>query len=184
MSKPSIAELYQPILERIDPDPFRKGLEDTPKRVEKALIELTSGYREDIDHSISKALYPAPNNQLVVLKNIEYHSLCEHHLLPFIGHIHIGYIPNEKIIGLSKIPRIVDHYAKRLQVQERLTDQIAHAIFQYTQAHGIGVISSATHMCMTMRGIKKQNASMQCSTFLGTMKNIEIKQEFLTNLSI
>jgi len=184
MSKPSIAELYQSIIEKIEPHPVREELKDTPQRAEKAFLEITSGYHEEIDQSILKALYPAPNNQLVIVKNIEYHSLCEHHLLPFVGHIHIGYIPNEKIIGLSKIPRIVDHYARRLQVQERLTEQIAQAILKYTNAYGVGVISSATHMCMTMRGVKKENTRMQCSSFLGTMKNMEVKQEFLTNLTI
>lgn len=184
MSQPSLSALYQHILENIDPEPHRDGLTKTPDRAAKALMEITSGYNENIDEVISNARYPAPGNQLVVVKNIEYHSLCEHHILPFFGHIHIGYIPNDHIIGLSKMPRIVDHYAKRLQVQERLTNQIAHAILKHTNAQGVAVISLASHMCMSMRGIRKQDATMQCSSYLGTMAHCEVKQAFLTQLSI
>jgi GTP cyclohydrolase I len=184
MSTKSLADLYQEIIEKIDPYHSRKGLEKTPLRAEKAILEMTSGYHESIDESIENALYPAPSSELVTVKNIDFFSLCEHHLLPFYGHVHIGYIPNHQIIGLSKIPRIVEHYAKRLQLQEQLTSQIAKALLKYTNAQGVAVISVASHLCMQMRGIKKKSAQMQCSSYLGVFKNAEMKQEFLTNLLI
>jgi GTP cyclohydrolase I len=161
---------YQAILAAIGEDVSREGLRDTPQRAAKAMRQLTKGYQEDLDKVVNNALFEAESDDMVIVRDIELYSLCEHHLLPFIGKCHVGYIPTKKIIGLSKIPRLVDVFARRLQVQERLTKQIADAILKYTQADGVGVVIEAQHLCTMMRGVEKQNSVMTTSCMLGAFR--------------
>jgi GTP cyclohydrolase I len=161
---------YQAILTAIGEDVSREGLRDTPQRAAKAMRQLTKGYQEDLDKVVNNALFEAESDDMVIVRDIELYSLCEHHLLPFIGKCHVGYIPTKKIIGLSKIPRLVDVFARRLQVQERLTKQIADAILKYTQADGVGVVIEAQHLCTMMRGVEKQNSVMTTSCMLGAFR--------------
>lgn len=172
---------YLSLLELMGEDPNRPGLIDTPKRASGAMQYLTSGYREDIDELLNGALFDSGCDEMIVVKDIELYSLCEHHLLPFIGRAHVGYVPQGKILGLSKIARIVDHYAKRLQVQENLTKEIADCIMKVTGALGVGVIIEAKHLCMMMRGVEKQNSQMTTSVTLGCFRSEDsCRAEFMT----
>src|ERR1700738_2707548 len=152
-------------------DPAREGLVDTPKRVEKAYKFLTSGYHADIDQVLNNALFTVDYSEMVIVKDIDFYSMCEHHLLPFFGKCHVAYIPSTKVIGLSKIPRIVDVFSRRLQVQERLTNQIAHTIRDIVRPLGVAVVVEATHLCMSMRGVEKQNSFAITSAMLGGFQN-------------
>ena len=172
---------YEDIIVAIGEDPHRDGLKDTPKRAAKAMRFLTEGYNQSLDDIVNGALFASESSEMVVVKNIELYSLCEHHLLPFIGKCHVAYVPNGKIIGLSKIARIVDLYARRLQVQENLTYQIAEAMQNVTRAKGVGVIMEAKHLCMMMRGVEKQNSTMSTSVMLGLLReDPRTRTEFLT----
>jgi GTP cyclohydrolase I len=174
-------EQYQKLIEMIGEDPHREGLKDTPKRAEKALKFLTQGYHQTLEEVVKGALFTSNNDEMVLVKNIELYSLCEHHLLPFIGKCHVAYLPHGKIIGLSKIARLVDMFARRLQVQENLTKEIAQALFEVTSAHGVGVIIEAQHLCMMMRGVEKQNSVMTTSVMLGTFReDLRTRSEFLS----
>ena len=160
-------ELYKQLLKEIGEDVTRDGLKSTPKRAAKAFQFLTKGYTEDIEKIINGALFDSDASEIVLVKDIELYSMCEHHLLPFIGKCHVAYIPSGKVIGLSKIARIVDVFARRLQIQEQLTRQIAETINKYTNAQGVAVVIEAKHLCMMMRGVEKQNSSMVTSCVLG-----------------
>ena len=162
--------LVRHMLMRLGEDPDRKGLIDTPQRVAKTLDFLTSGYQQSVEEVVNGVLFEDQCEEMVIVKDIEFYSLCEHHLLPFFGHAHVGYIPNGKVIGLSKIARIVDIYARRLQVQENLTQQIANALMTVLGAHGVAVVMEATHFCMVMRGVQKQNSRTITSSMLGTFR--------------
>jgi GTP cyclohydrolase I len=179
--KKTIQDAIHKILVEVGEDPKRQGLENTPQRVDRSLRFLTTGYSQDIDKLINKALFDEKSEDMVVVKNIELYSLCEHHMLPFFGKCHVGYIPSGKVIGVSKIPRIVDAFAKRLQVQERLTDQIARTLQEHLNPRGIGVVIEAKHLCMMMRGVEKQNSEMVTSCMLGSFrKSSATRMEFLT----
>ncbi|MBV9576218.1 MAG: GTP cyclohydrolase I FolE [Gammaproteobacteria bacterium] len=174
-------EYFKKIIEALGEDPNREGLRNTPKRAAKAMEFLTQGYRQSIDQIINGALFSSDNEEMVLVKNIELFSLCEHHLLPFIGKCHVAYLPSGKIIGLSKIARIVDMHARRLQVQENLTKEIAQTLFDVTQAAGVGVIIEAKHLCMMMRGVEKQNSTMCTSVMLGSFReDPRTRAEFLS----
>ena len=174
-------ECYQKIIESIGENIKRPGLQDTPERAAKAFTYLTDGYKQDIDKIINNALFPSDNDEMIIVKNIELYSLCEHHLLPFFGKCHVGYLPNGKIIGLSKVARVVDIFARRLQVQENLTRQIAKTLLTCTKARGVGVVIEAQHLCMMMRGVEKQNSVMTTSCLLGDFRsNSSTRSEFLT----
>jgi len=160
-------ELYRKLIEGIGEDPDREGLRDTPKRAAEAFRYLTKGYKENIDKLIEGALFKTDTQEIVLVKNIELYSMCEHHLLPFIGKCHVAYIPNKKVLGVSKLARVVDMFARRLQIQEKLTRQIADTIQKYTEAHGVAVVIEAQHLCMMMRGVEKQNSVMTTSCVLG-----------------
>ena len=162
-----LAGHYAGLIETIGEDLDRDGLKRTPGRAARALEFMTRGYREDIDKVVNNAIFEADSNEMVLVKNIEMYSLCEHHLLPFFGKCHAAYIPKGKVIGLSKIARIVDAYARRLQIQEKLTNEIAYAIQKYTNAGGVAVVIEAQHLCMMMRGVQKQNSVMTTSCVLG-----------------
>jgi len=160
-------ELYCHLIRSIGEDPTRDGLKNTPGRAARAFQFLTKGYREDIDKLINNALFDSDTSEMVVVKNIELYSMCEHHLLPFIGKCHVAYLPNGKVLGLSKVARLVDAFGRRLQIQENLTRQIAETIQKYTNALGVGVVIEAKHLCMMMRGVEKQNSVMSTSCLLG-----------------
>ena len=182
--KPGIKSLIENILHAIGEDPKREGLLKTPERVEKSLKFLTSGYDVDIDQLVNDALYNENYDEMVIVKNIDFYSLCEHHMLPFFGKCHVAYLPNGKIIGLSKVPRLVDAYGRRLQVQERLTTQIAHCIEDIVKPTGVGVVIEATHLCMSMRGVEKQNSYTTTSSMLGSFKkDPRTRAEFLSLLT-
>ena len=173
-------DLVRNLLKALGEDPDREGLVNTPKRVEKAMTFLTSGYDTDIDQVINNALFTVDYSEMVVVKDIDFYSLCEHHLLPFFGKCHVAYLPSNKVIGLSKIPRIVEMFARRLQVQERLTSQIAEAIKDKIAPLGVAVVIEATHLCMSMRGVEKQNSSAITSSMLGTFRSdARTRMEFL-----
>lgn len=172
---------FAAIIQGIGEDLNREGLQDTPKRAAKAFQFLNRGYQQSLDEVVNGALFSSDNSEMVVVKNIELYSLCEHHLLPFIGKCHVAYLPSGKVLGLSKVARIVDMFARRLQIQENLTRQIAEAIQQVTGASGVGVIIDAQHMCMMMRGVEKQNSSMTTSVMLGNFRsNASTRGEFLS----
>ena len=176
----SFEELVAEIITRLGDDPEREGLTRTPERVKKSLEFLTSGYRTDIDNVINGALFEESHKNMVLVKQIEVYSLCEHHLLPFFGKVHIGYVPNGKIVGLSKMARIVEVYARRLQVQERLTEQIAQAVWDLIEPVGVGVVIEAQHLCMMMRGVQKQNSKTVTSAMRGTyLDDSMTRTEFL-----
>lgn len=182
--KPGIKSLIENILHAIGEDPKREGLLKTPDRVEKSLKFLTSGYDVDIDQLVNDALYNENYDEMVIVKNIDFYSLCEHHMLPFFGKCHVAYLPKGKIIGLSKVPRLVDAYGRRLQVQERLTTQIAHCIEDIVKPTGVGVVIEATHLCMSMRGVEKQNSYTTTSSMLGSFKkDPRTRAEFLSLLT-
>lgn len=172
--------LLKQFLEHIGENPQRDGLQKTPQRWAEAMEFLTSGYNQSLEELVNGALFPADTDGMVIVKDIECYSLCEHHVLPFVGKVHVGYVPNEHIIGLSKIPRIVDMYARRLQVQERLGQQICDALDNVLQPKGIGVIIEAEHFCMMMRGVEKQHSKAVTSQVKGLFKKDEkTRQEFL-----
>src|SRR4029079_1313971 len=173
-------ELIEQLLVELGEDPSREGLLNTPKRVEKALKFLTSGYDADIDTVLNDALFTVEYSEMVIVRDIDFYSLCEHHLLPFFGKCHVAYNPSHKVIGLSKIPRIVDVFSRRLQVQERLTSQIADTILQKTSPIGVAVVIEATHLCMSMRGVEKQNSFAVTSAMVGAFRdNSRTGREFL-----
>ena len=161
-------------------NPEREGLKDTPKRARQALQYMTQGYHQDLQQLVNGAIFQSPMDEMVIVKDIELYSLCEHHMLPFIGQCHVAYVPDGKVLGLSKIPRIVDMFARRFQIQENLTQEIAHAILSVTDAKGVGVIIQAKHLCMMMRGVEKQNSSMTTSMMLGLFRRDDrTRAEFL-----
>ena len=168
------------ILLEIGEDPEREGLVKTPERVEKAWQFLTRGYTQDLTKVINGAIFEAESDDMIIVRNIEFFSMCEHHMLPFFGRCYVGYIPKKKILGVSKIARIVDMFARRLQIQERLTRQVADSIMESVDAEGVGVVCEAQHLCMQMRGVEKQHSVMTTSAMLGTFrKEVETRQEFL-----
>jgi GTP cyclohydrolase I len=172
---------FKKIINALGEDLTRDGLKDTPKRAAKALSFLTQGYQQSLEKIVNGALFESDNDEMIIVKDIELYSLCEHHLLPFIGKCHVAYLPKGKIIGLSKIPRIVDMFARRLQVQERLTKEIAETILHTTQGRGVGVIIEAKHLCMMMRGVEKQNSAMVTSVMLGSFReDRRTRAEFLS----
>ncbi len=170
------------ILEYLGEDVAREGLLKTPERHLKSLEYLTSGYKEDPEQIIKSAIFHEDYKDMIIIRDVEFYSMCEHHMLPFHGRCHVGYIPNGKIVGLSKVPRVIDAFAKRLQVQERLTTEIAGAIQNYLQPLGVGVVIEAYHMCMMMRGVKKQDSFTQTSCMQGTFQKSEIRSEFITHI--
>ena len=177
----SVQEIYAELLQRIGEDPERDGLVSTPKRMELSMTFLTRGYTQSVDQVLHNALFDVDYDEMVIVKDIEFYSLCEHHLLPFFGKAHIAYVPQGKVIGLSKIPRIVDVFARRLQVQERLTQQIAEAIEEAIHPQGVGVVIEAQHLCMMMRGVEKQNSSTVTSAMRGVFKTqLQTRNEFLS----
>ncbi|WP_086931283.1 GTP cyclohydrolase I FolE [Agarilytica rhodophyticola] len=174
-------ELFAKIIETVGEDLDRPGLVDTPDRAAKAFEFLTKGYHQTVEEVVNGALFPSDSNDMVIVKDIELFSMCEHHMLPFIGKAHVGYIPSGKVLGLSKIARIVDMYSRRLQIQEQLSSQIAQTIFEVTNATGVAVIIEAKHLCMMMRGVEKQNSSMRTSAMLGVFReNATTRSEFLS----
>ncbi len=179
-----IERLVSELLKELGEDPRREGLVDTPKRVAAALTYLTSGYKVDVDGLINQAIFKQETTSMVVVKDIEVYSLCEHHLLPFFGRCHIGYTPRGKVFGISKLARLVDMFSRRLQIQERLTEQIAYAIKDAINADGVGVMIEARHLCMMMRGVEKQNSFFVTSSVLGGFRdNPATRNEFLSIVS-
>jgi GTP cyclohydrolase I len=177
----SIADLVRRMLRLIGEDTDRDGLRHTPERFEKALRFLTSGYHQDPEKLLNGAMFSVCYDQMVLVKDIEIYSLCEHHMLPFFGKCHVAYIPDKKVVGLSKIPRLVNMFARRLQIQERLTNQIASAIQQKIAPLGVGVVVEARHLCMVMRGVEKQNSRTVTSAMLGSFReNVQTREEFLS----
>jgi GTP cyclohydrolase I len=177
----TIADLVRKMLTLIGEDPNREGLRRTPERFEKAFRYLTSGYRQDPEKLLNGAMFSVCYDNMVVVKDIELYSLCEHHLLPFFGKCHVAYIPNKKVVGLSKIARLVNMYARRLQIQERLTSQIAKAIQENLAPEGVGVVIEARHLCMVMRGVEKQHSAAMTSAMLGAFReNTQTRDEFLS----
>jgi GTP cyclohydrolase I len=174
-------DIIRGLLSALGEDPSREGLLDTPKRVEKSLQFLMGGYREDVDAMLNNALFTVDYNEMVIVRDIDFYSLCEHHMLPFFGKCHVAYIPNGKVVGLSKIPRLVDIFARRLQVQERLTNQIANTLLEKIDPLGVAVVTEATHLCMAMRGVEKQNSVAVTSAMLGAFRNdARTRSEFLS----
>jgi GTP cyclohydrolase I len=173
-------ELYKELLSRVGEDPDREGLLDTPERASKALQFLTRGYRQKLEDVINDAVFTVDDNHMIIVRDIELYSLCEHHMLPFFGKCHIGYIPEGKVLGVSKLARIVDHFARRLQIQERLTNEVAHSIMNTIAPEGVGVVIEAQHLCMMMRGVEKQNSCMVTSAMLGSFRReASTRNEFL-----
>jgi GTP cyclohydrolase I len=180
-SEQAMEASYRAIIEAVGEDPRREGLFNTPRRAAKAMDFLTQGYRASLEEIVNGAIFATTNNEMVIVRDIEMYSLCEHHLLPFIGRAHVGYLPNGRVLGLSKIPRIVDMFARRLQIQEALTRQIGDCIQQVTDAEGVAVVIDAKHLCAMMRGVEKQNSSMTTSVMLGRFReDSRTRQEFLT----
>ena len=175
-----LSPYYADLLTAIGEDIHRPGLQDTPERAAKAFAFLTSGYHQQLEDVANSAVFPSDNRDMVLVKNIEFYSLCEHHLLPFYGRVHIGYLPEGQVLGLSKFARITDMFARRLQIQEQLTQQIAQAIQHVTQARGVAVVIDSAHMCMMMRGVNKQQSTTRTVHFLGDMKSEQqARREFL-----
>lgn len=184
MDKPRVERLMKELVEAIGEDPTREGLEKTPDRVARSWEFLTSGYRSDLNEVINGAIFESESNNMIISRDIEVYSLCEHHLLPFFGRCHIGYVADKHVLGLSKLARIVDHFARRLQIQERLTSQIAEEIMNVTKADGVGVVIECRHLCSMMRGVEKQNSVMTTSTVLGSFrKDQATRNEFLKLIS-
>lgn len=179
----TLSSHYKSVIENLGEDPTREGLEKTPERVAKAMQYLTHGYELNASDIIKSAMFTEDHNQMVIVKDIEVYSMCEHHMLPFFGKAHIAYIPNGKIVGLSKIPRVVDAFARRLQVQERLTDQIKDCIEETLKPLGVAVVIEAQHMCMQMRGIQKQNSVTTTSSFTGAFEKDSTRKEFISLIS-
>jgi GTP cyclohydrolase I len=181
VNKTRVAELVHALLVELGEDPEREGLRGTPSRMAEALTFLTSGYRQTPKQVLNGAVFQAHLNHMIIVRDIEIYSLCEHHLLPFYGRCHVGYIAKEKVLGVSKIARIVDCFARRLQIQERLTEQVAQAILEEAQAEGVGVVMECRHLCMMMRGVEKQNSVMTTSVVLGSFRSDPAtRQEFMT----
>ncbi len=177
----NLSQHFKAIIEELGEDSSREGLRDTPKRAAKAMSFLTQGYQQDLNEIVNGAIFESDNDQMVIVKDIELYSLCEHHLLPFIGKCHIAYLPNGKVLGLSKFARIIDMFARRLQIQENLTRQVAEAVQEITEAKGVAVIIESQHMCMMMRGVEKQNSVMNTSVMLGAFRESQAtRSEFLT----
>ena len=173
-------EIIRQLLAELGEDPSREGLRETPRRVEKALTFLTSGYTADVDATLNNALFSVDYNEMVIVRDVDFYSLCEHHLLPFFGKCHIAYIPQGRVLGLSKIPRLVDMFARRLQIQERLTSQIAETLREKVDPLGVAVVMEATHLCMSMRGVEKQNSFAVTSAMLGVFRDdARTRMEFL-----
>ncbi len=183
MNLDRIAELTRELLIELGENPDREGLQGTPERVAKSWAFLTRGYRQDIDSVINDAIFESTNDNMIIVKDIEVYSLCEHHMLPFYGKCHVGYIADGKVLGVSKIARIVDMFSRRLQIQENLTDQIAHEIMRVTGAEGVGVIMDCKHLCMMMRGVEKQHSSMTTSSVLGSFREEEATRLEFLNLT-
>ena len=178
-----IAKAYRQLLESVGEDANREGLRRTPDRAARAFEFLTQGYRQDLEEIINDAVFASDASEIILVKDIELYSLCEHHLLPFIGRAHVAYIPNGKVIGLSKVARIVDVFARRLQIQENLTTQIAESLMEYLEPSGVAVVVEAKHLCMMMRGVEKQNSVMKTSCLLGVFKDdARTRSEFLSLL--
>jgi len=176
----SLSTHYRGIIEGLGENPDREGLQDTPQRAAKAMQFLTRGYHQSLEELVNGAVFESAMDEMVLVKDIELYSLCEHHLLPFIGKCHIAYLPAGRVLGLSKFARIVDMYARRMQIQENLTRQIAEAVLQVTDAKGVAVVIEARHLCMMMRGVEKQNSSMTSSVMLGAFRDKQsTRQEFL-----
>ena len=183
LDKPTIEEAIYKVLESVGEDPARQGLQGTPNRVARMYEELLQGYRTDPEKLVNDALYDVDYDEMVLVKDIEFSSLCEHHLLPFIGRAHVAYIPNGRVIGLSKIPRIVDMFARRLQLQERMTRQIADFLTEALHPQGVGVVVEGLHMCSMMRGVKKENARMVTSAMCGSfLRDSRTRSEFMGHL--
>ena len=183
LTSASFEELMKEILIRLGEDPEREGLQRTPERVHKAFEFLTRGYNEDPEALLKKALFTVSYDEMVIVKDVEMFSLCEHHMLPFFGKVHVAYIPNGKVIGLSKVPRLIEVFSRRLQIQERLTTQIAEIIQKVIQPQGVGVVIEARHLCMMMRGVEKQHSAAVTSSMLGCFRDEqETRQEFLSLL--
>lgn len=181
LTSASFEELMKEILVRLGEDPDREGLQRTPERVHKAYEFLTRGYNEDPEALLTKALFTVSYDEMVIVKDVEMFSLCEHHMLPFFGKVHVAYIPNGKVIGLSKVPRLIEVFSRRLQIQERLTTQIAETIQKVIQPQGVGVVIEARHLCMMMRGVEKQHSAAVTSSMLGCFREEqETRQEFLS----
>jgi GTP cyclohydrolase I len=179
--KPELQELVREILVRLGEDPSREGLKKTPLRVEKALAYLTRGYAQDAESVLNGAVFSSDYDEMVIVKEIDFFSLCEHHLLPFYGKCHIAYLPDKRIVGLSKLPRLVDVFSRRLQVQEKLTMEIARAIEEKLKPKGVGVVMEAAHLCVMMRGVEKQNSQMVTSSMRGRFRSdARSREEFLT----
>lgn len=177
---PDLDHHFEQIITGLGEDPSRGGLEKTPYRAARAMEYLTQGYQQSLDELVNDAMFESDNDEMVIVRDIEFYSLCEHHVLPFFGHAQVGYIPDGRVIGLSKIARVVDMYARRLQIQENLAREVADAIQQVTQARGVAVQMDAQHMCMMMRGVSKQNAEMSSSVMLGTFReSVSARNEFL-----
>jgi GTP cyclohydrolase IA len=177
---PELQEMVERMLVMLGEDPKRNGLLKTPERVSKALQFMTAGYTQNIDTLLNDALFPIEYDEMVIVKDIDFFSMCEHHLLPFFGRCHVGYMPNKKVVGLSKIPRLVDAFSRRLQVQERLTVEIAETLQSKLKAHGVAVVMEARHLCMMMRGVEKQNTVAVTSSMLGVFRNqLQTREEFL-----
>lgn len=179
LASTGLQELMREMLVRLGEDPGRDGLRYTPERMERSMLYLTKGYQEDPEETLGRATFDVAYDEMVIVKDIEMFSLCEHHLLPFLGKVHVAYIPQGKVIGLSKVPRLVDLFARRLQVQERLTTQIAEAIESAIKPQGVGVVIEARHLCMMMRGVEKQHSSTITSAMLGAFRKKETRDEFL-----
>lgn len=180
-----LKDSYLKILQSVGENPKREGLLKTPHRAARAMEFLTQGYEQDLETILNNAVFETDNDQMVIVKDIEFYSLCEHHLLPFVGKAHVAYLPQGKVVGLSKVARIVDMFARRLQIQEQLTTQIASAMMDITGAAGVGVVVDAEHFCMMMRGVEKQHSSTVTSTMLGTFReNHRTRDEFLTLLKL
>ncbi|MBT3643780.1 MAG: GTP cyclohydrolase I FolE [Gammaproteobacteria bacterium] len=178
-------QAFRTILKQVGEDPEREGLRDTPSRAAKAMEFLTKGYGETLESLVNDALFASDTSEMILVQDIELYSMCEHHMLPFIGKCHVAYLPTGRVLGLSKVARIVDMYARRLQIQENLTKQIAEAIASVTGAAGVGVIIEAQHMCMMMRGVEKQNSMMKTSMMLGQFQaNQSTRMEFLSILGL
>ena len=181
MNEQRVEQLMRELLVEIGEDPEREGLRGTPERMAKAFAFLTSGYRADPEELIHRACFAQEHNNMILVRDIEIYSLCEHHMLPFFGRCHIGYIPRGKLFGVSKLARLADMFARRLTIQERLTDQIAHVIMEHVKPYGVGVVIEARHLCMMMRGVEKQNSVMTSSTVLGTFQSSHVtRSEFLS----
>ncbi len=178
-----LASLYRDVLDNLDDDPERQGLKDTPMRVAKAMQFMTQGYSQNPEEIMRSAIFDEDYNQMVIVKDIEVYSLCEHHMLPFYGKAHIAYIPSGRIVGLSKIPRVVDAFARRLQVQERLTNQIRDCIQNTLNPQGVAVVIEAQHMCIQIRGVQKQNSVTTTSAFYGQFLKEETRSEFINLIS-